>query len=337
VENTDNWKCMFKTIGHQYILEINKSQQVHMLSMFLLTRDRLIQLSMMLYQYLLWVFLCSASAAWAHSDVSMFGALDSHTDHPVQSEANSTLYPATVVLDERRVINIIIKINARLVGQHDLYIGKYVSKGEVLAEIESAELETLQRAYIATVSNLAAVDAFSVTSGAKVADGKLNLIWRGMSETDVNQIDQTKESLKQVKIRAPIAGFISKIAVVNDQIVNGGMQTGQTAAAGTLFASIADPSGILLEASIPAAKAAQLKIGQPAMVRIPGKDEKLVELRSQVIQIYGFINPVTQRRLVRLKLDQHTNSTLINGLMVSVSIPAGKQEEKHDHGEHHDD
>lgn len=297
----------------------------------LLAESGLGRLSMIPTQFVLCALLSFATAAWAHSDVSMFGALDAHADHPAQGEMHSTLYPATVVIDPRRVTNIVIKINARLVGQHDLYIGKYVSRGEVLAEIESAELETLQRAYIATVSNLAAVDAFSVTSGAKVADGKLNLVWRGMSEADVSQIDQTKEPLKQVKIRAPVAGFISRIAVVNDQIVNGGIQTGQTAAAGTLFASISDPRGILLEASVPATKAARLKIGQPAMVRIPGKDEKNEELRARVIQIYGFVNPVTQRRLVRLQLErQPADSPLINGLLVAVRIPANGREEKHE-------
>lgn len=308
---------MCKRIGHQ--------------CEFILTEAGLGRLSMMPAKFVLCTLLSFATAAWGHSDVSMFGALDAHDDHQVQGEAHSTLYPGTVVIDPRKVTDIVIKINARLVGQHDLYIGKYVSKGEVLAEIESAELETLQRAYIATVSNLAAVNAFSVTSGAKIADGKLNLIWRGMSEADVSQIDLTKEPLKQVKIRAPVAGFISRIAVVNDQIVNGGTQTGQTSAAGTLFASISDPRSILLEASVPVTKAGQLKIGQPAMVLIPGKDEKNEELRARVIQIYGFVNPVTQRRLVRLQLEgHHADLSLANGLLVAVRIPAKVHEEKHE-------
>lgn len=286
---------------------------------------------MMPAKFFLCALLSFSAAAWAHSDVSMFGAADAHAGRPAQEEAHPTLYPATVVIDPRRVTDIVIKINARLVGQRDLYIGKYVSRGEVLAEIESAELETLQRAYIATVSNLAAVNAFSVTSGAKVADGKLNLVWRGMSEADVSQIDQTKEPLKRVKIRAPVAGYISRIAAVNDQIVNGGIQTGQTAAAGTLFASISDPRGILLEASVPAVKAARLKIGQPAMVRIPGKDEKNGELRGRVAQVYGYVNPVTQRRLVRLRLErQPADSPLVNGLLVAVRIPANGREDSHE-------
>lgn len=271
----------------------------------------------------------SCAAVWAGSAMAAPAALDAHDDHAVQ--AYSMLYPATVVVDPRRVSDIIIKINARLVGQHDLYIGKRVSKGEVLAEIESAELETLQRAYIATVSNLAAVDSFSVTSGAKIADGKLNLIWRGMSEADVNHIDQTREPLRQVKIRAPISGFISRITAVNDQIVNGGIQTGQTAAAGTLFASIADPRGILIEASIPAAKAAQLKAGQPAMVRLPGKAGKSGELRAHVVQAYGYVNPVTQRRLVRLQLErQPAEAPLVNGLLVAVRIPVDGPKDHHE-------
>lgn len=271
----------------------------------------------------------TCAAVWAGSVMAAPAALDAHEGHAAQ--AYSMLYPATVVIDPRRVSDIIIKINARLVGQHDLYIGKAVSKGEVLAEIESAELETLQRAYIATVSNLTAVDSFSVTSGAKVADGKLNLIWRGMSEADVNHIDQTREPLKQVKIRAPISGFISRIAAVNDQIVNGGIQTGQTAAAGTLFASIADPRGLLIEAGIPAARAAQLKAGQPAMVRLPGKAEKSGELLARIVQVYGYVNPATQRRLVRLQLESPpAGSALANGLLVAVRIPVDGSKDDHE-------
>lgn len=308
---------MCKRIGHQ--------------CEFILAEAGLGRLSMMPAKLVLCTLLSFATAAWGLSEVSMPGTHDAHDDHPAQGDAHSTLYPATVVIDPRKVTAIVIKINARLVGQHDLYIGKYVSKGEVLAEIESAELETLQRSYIATVSNLAAVNAFSVTSSAKIADGKLNLIWRGMSKDDVRQIDLSREPLKQVKIRAPVSGFISTIEVINNQIVNGSTQSGRSSAAGKLFASISDPGSFLLEASVPATKAAQLKIGQSAMVLIPGKDEKSEELQARVIQIYGFVNPVTQRRLVRLRLEgRHADLAFANGLLVAVRIPLKVHEEKHE-------
>src|SRR5574340_108599 len=87
--------------------------------------------------------------AFAHSDLSRFGgtpaeasaeeAAGAHHEHSADAGSESQpVYPGVVTVDPRRVEAVVIKVNARLTDPRDLFVGKPVTKGEVLAELESA-------------------------------------------------------------------------------------------------------------------------------------------------------------------------------------------------------
>ena len=268
---------------------------------------------------------------FAHSNAGAFSADDEHEsaasggEHGDELAVSERRYPAMVIVDSRRVIDLVIKVNARIVNPQDLYVGKSVDKGEVLAEIESAELETVQNTYLGIVRNMDAVQSFSVTSPQKLIEGRMNLEWRGMTASDIEQIELQGAPLKRVPIRAPVSGYLYSLNVINNQILNAGVQTGLFTATGTTIASIADPTAVKIEASIPATEAARLTRHQAATVFFPSQETGWTRVPGEIELVSPLINPANQRQLVRLRLNSLNRSApfrVINGMKTLVSFEA---------------
>ena len=81
---------------------------------------------------------CIGLAFNAQAQPAAPAADDHHDDH-----AAPQLYPATIVIDPRQVVSVVVKINARLKNLRNLYVGQRVARDQVLGELESAELETV--------------------------------------------------------------------------------------------------------------------------------------------------------------------------------------------------
>ncbi len=257
----------------------------------------------------------------------MFGApvsvASDHHDHPAEAV---TRYPASLSVDPRRLVGVTVKINARITGLNKLYVGKRLDKGDVLAEMESAELETVQGTYLALKNNMDAVSAFSMTGNEKLIDARMNLAWRGMSEADIKRLDAGGEVLKTVPIKAPVAGFLYSLDVVNNQILNTGGQVGQYTATGTVIATIAGRGAIQIEAFLPASAAMNSKPGQRATVYVPDAARGELALPAKVDRVYAYVNPANQRQRVRLKLvgTPPQGVELVAGQLASASIGKSK-------------
>lgn len=262
---------------------------------------------------------CTALAFNAQAQPAAPAADDHHDDH--DDHAVPQLYPAIIVIDPRQVVSMVVKINARLKNLRNLYVGQRVARDQVLGELESAELETVQRTYLGLITNMDAVQAFSMTSNEKLIDARMNLAWRGMSEADIKQLDATKEPLKLIALRAPIAGYLYSLNVVNEQIVNAGGQSGVYTTTGTTVATIAKPEAVYVEAQIPLTDAADIKPGAGAEVLMPTSDGTRMVIKAKVERVFSYVNPLTQRKRVRLLLAQHPERLpLAEGLPVMVQF-----------------
>lgn len=243
-----------------------------------------------------------------------------HDDEETEAEP-AKLYPAKVSIDPRHMVSVVIKINARMANLRNVYVGKRVSRGEVLGEIESAELETVQATYLGLFANMDAVRAFSMTSEEKMVDARMNLLWRGMSEEDIKRLEATRQPLKLIKIKAPISGYLYSLNVVNNQILNAGTQGGQYATSGTTIATIAQPGAVVVEASLPASEASAIKPGQSATVYVNDPAKGRIAVAAKVQRVYAFVNPVNQRQWVRLQvLREPEHLGLLNGGVATVSF-----------------
>lgn len=252
----------------------------------------------------------------------MFGASVAGNKLHVHAAESTIRYPATLTFDPRHLVNLVIKINARIIRLNNLYIGKRVVRNEVLGEMESAELETIQSTYLALFGNMDAVRSFSMTGNEKLIDARMGLLWRGMSEEDIRQMENRREPLKRVRIKSPASGFIYSLNVVNNQILNTGGQVGQYTTTGTSILTIARPSAIQVEASLPLRESAKLKPGQRATVYLADPRHGQVAIPAIVQQVFAFANPVNQRQRVRLQLTGNPpdGMGLLVGLQASVSM-----------------
>jgi hypothetical protein len=269
---------------------------------------------------MLWI-LGLPAAAHAHSDASMFGGTMAAADHHDHPEAASR-YPASVMFDPRQLVDVTIKINARITQLNNLYVGKRVARGEVLGEMESAELETIQGTYLGLYTNMEAVREFSMTGNEKLIDARMGLSWRGMSEEDIKLLEVHGEPVKRIRIMSPEAGYIYNMNVVKNQILNTGGQVGQYTATGTTILTVARPAAMQIEASLPVAVAGRLKPGQPATMYVVDARRGEIAIPFVVQRVFAFVNPLNQRQSVRLKPAGNLpgGMDLPPGLQVSVSV-----------------
>lgn len=269
----------------------------------------------------------ACTSAHAHSNAGAFkGGADTHVETEVR-DGDYKVFPASVNLDARKIHNIVIKVNARISRIGKVFVGKWVAKGEVLAEFDSAEVDTIQRTFIATATNINRISQISATAQEKMIEARMNLRWRGMAEEDIDELELMGKPLTTIPIRAPAAGYLQTLNMVGDQIVNAGVQTGLFSAAGTVVATIAEPGAVTVLAEVPSADAAGLRRGAPATAFVADADGRRTPVAMRVDQVDGFVNATTQRRGVRLvPVDARALARLQPGAITTIGLEA------HDHG-----
>lgn len=271
-------------------------------------------------------------AGFPHSNAGKFaGAVQEQSDsshHVAKQTAPSLAFPGKIIADPRQVSNITIRVNGKVIQARSLYPGKFVRKGEVLARLESAELETYQKTYLGIYSNLEAVKAVSTTSEEKLIDGRMGLAWRGLSNSEIKQLEQSGAPLKTIAIRAPVSGFVYALNAINNQILNGGAQSGQSTSSGAIFATIAKPQGVMVEVNLPLGIAARIATGSQMRVHLPGTSGRRVPVLGTIASLNSFANTTSQRRVARIRFNNvPTNAVLAAGLTTHVEI----DETQHDH------
>lgn len=271
---------------------------------------------------ILTVSLAWHGSAHAHSDTSGFAADHHHHEEtgPAAVEPRQQRFPATVRFDPQLIENVVLKVNARVAGLENIFVGRKVSEGETLAEFESAELETLQRTYLGIFRNIQRIAQISLTSEEKLIEGRMNLEWRGLSEDGVQLIEDLRKPLTSVPIESPVDGYIFDIRVVDGQIVNAGAASGLFSTAGTTVFRVASSASIIVEAEIPAEQSREMQPGSPATLWVTNGGGR-EPLRAMVDQVSGIVNPANQRRLVRLTPIPGPGIALLrDGARLQVSI-----------------
>ena len=271
----------------------------------------------------------TAGTAGAHSNAGAFkGDVAKAHPHPERPAVDSDykLFPGAVELDARKIHNVVIKVNARISSIGNVFVGKWLEKGEILAEFDSAEVDTIQRTFIATATNMNRISQISATAQEKMIEARMNLRWRGMAEEDIDELELMGKPLTTIPIRAPATGYVQTLNMVGDQIVNAGVQTGLFSTAGTVVATIAEPGAVFVLAEVPQTEAAHLRRGSPATAFVTEASGRRTPVAMRVDQIDGFVNAATQRRGVRLvPADARAQARLQPGAITVIGFEA------HDH------
>ena len=175
--------------------------------------------------------------------------------------------------------------------------GQKVKKGELVARLESQELEAQKRQYVAAREQVVAQieNARLERNRAKslldqkigsqqafdAADSQVRALTAQVAAAE-QQVKYTDELIKNAEIYAPIDGVVTvKKAFLGETVAPQGF--GGAGSAGATFAVIVDLSSLEMEADINEQNVAKLTIGQPAEVALDAYPDKPYKARLRQI------------------------------------------------------
>ena len=202
--------------------------------------------------------------------------------------------------DERKQATVNTKIEGWIEKLYVDYTGRYVKKGEPLAEIYSPELLATQQEFLGVLKwatqpgdkkkddTLGLMIAKDANAALDAARERLRL-W-DISEAQIKHIEQTRKAVRTLTLYSPVSGFVTQKMAVQGMKVMPGEK---------LF-DIADLSTLWIIADIYEYELSFVRVGQPARITLsyfPGR-----ELSSHIDYIYPTISADTRTTKVRLTL-----------------------------------
>jgi len=232
-----------------------------------------------------------------------------------------------VEYDEKRLATINTKFEGWIEKLYVDYTGKYVKKGDALAEIYSPELMATQQEYLnvlrwakqghdvknETINRMLVKDADSLVEAARQ---RLKL-W-DISDKQIRKIEESGKPMRTLVLYSPVNGYVvQKMAL-----------QGMRAMPGEKLFDIADLSSVWIVADIYEYDLPLVKVGQTAVIILsyfPGK-----EFSSRIDYVYPTIAGETRTAKARftipnpgmqLKPQMFTNVEIKIGLGKKLSIP----------------
>ena len=193
------------------------------------------------------VMALAVASVHAHSDATGFADQGGHAhadegseaDVPGAIEVDGTLIRTAMVerrevAEQRGGIGTVVAevgathdVNSFISGQvREVYVrpGSRVRKGDPIALIESPEFVLIQRSYTALLANDQKLGILEGEGriGNYLADARENLRWWGLSDADIERLEETGETLDGISVRAELDGVISEVLVQPGELLNAG-------------------------------------------------------------------------------------------------------------------
>lgn len=200
-------------------------------------------------------------------------------------------------------------ISARVQGRIEKLavrnIGEYISRGQMLYEIYSEDLNLAQEEYLLALQK-------SFSTGDFIESTKNKLLLFGMSELQIDQLNTSKQILQNIPVFAKTEGFVSEISVNEGNYVSAGA---------TLF-RLASINALWVEAQVYLPYLTYLKIGTEASFSIPAATQELFS--GKVVFIDPQVQSPQRYVLARFKI---TNSSrqIKPGMLANINLQTEKK------------
>lgn len=199
-----------------------------------------------------------------------------------------------VAYDERRLARIHLRVDGWIQDLFINFTGQGVRKGEPLLTLYSPDLLSTQQEYLLAKRSQAKLKASPIadvqeTGSALVASARRRLLLSGITEEQIQQLEQRGEPQTAIIITSPINGVVTKREGTQGMRVTPEM---------TLY-EIADLSTVWVVAEVYESDLAYVKEGQEAAVTVNAYPGKM--FRGKVAYIDPFLNP--QSRTIRVRLE----------------------------------
>jgi len=226
--------------------------------------------------------------------------------------------------DERKLVTITTKYEGWIERLYGNYTGKYVKKGEPLAEIYSPELFATQQEFINLIrwsknqneGNFGKMLDRDIQAILQAARERLRL-W-DITEAQIKKIEESRKPIKTLTIHSPVEGYIIQKSALQGARVMSGEK---------LF-DLADLSTVWVIADIYEDEIPLIKVGDNAKINLSYFPEK--EFYSKIDFIYPSLSEETRTIKVRfilpnpggqLKPSMYTNVQVKIDRGVKLAIP----------------
>ena len=209
-----------------------------------------------------------------------------------------------VEYDERRLATVNTKFEGWIEKLHVDYSGKYVRKGEPLAEIYSPELLATQQEFLnllkwkkesASVKNQDVGSMLSKDAQAIIEGARQRLRLWDISDAQIDKIEQSGKPIRTLTIYSPVSGYVVQKAALKGMRVTPGEK---------LF-DIADLSTVWILSDIFEYELPLIRVGEKAAISLsyfPGK-----EFSSNIDYVYPTIAGDTRSAKVRFTISNPGN------------------------------
>jgi RND family efflux transporter MFP subunit len=177
-----------------------------------------------------------------------------------------------------------------------------VTQAQVAADQAARELQrsrTLAKAGAVAERDVEVAERANLSAQAALDDAKARL-------------SAAEKSLRNTMVRAPFAGVVAERAVSPGDVVS----------PGAAMFTVIDPRSLRVEASLPAASLADVKVGAEVRFSVNGSDR---QLSGRVTRINPMVDPQT-RQVRILATVPNASESLVAGLFVEGRVAAQKRE-----------
>lgn len=192
------------------------------------------------------------------------------------------------------------KVSGRIEKLYVKNVGEYITKGQLLYEIYSEDLDASQQEYLLSFQKPTTSERFGEAA-------KNKLLLYGLTESQINELSISKIVLKTIPFYAPREGFVSELSIAEGNYVSTGI---------TLF-RFASLNSLWVEAQVYLPYLPYIKTGTEANFFIPAASEKLFS--GKVI----FIDPQVQtpERFVLARFEITNPSEEIKpGMLANITL-----------------
>lgn len=285
----------------------------------------------------------------AHSDATGFADQGGHVhadevgkaEEPGMIEVDSALIRTAAVerrdvTEHRSGIGTVVAevgathdVNSFISGQvREVFVrpGSRVRKGDPIALIESPEFVLIQRSYTALLANEQKLEILEGEGriGNYLEDARENLRWWGLTDSDIERLEETGETLDGISVRAQLDGVISEVLMQPGDLLNAGdRKMAQFVVIGQVIARvIPDEKPLWIESLMFPNDVAGVRAKDASMrVHLPSGESEDYPVES----VSPYLDPA--RQLVRVMVRLNEREDLVIGQPLRLELLLDRWEE----------
>ena len=255
----------------------------------------------------------------------------------MQADVSDTLRVAGQIdFDEKALTRIGASVTGR-VTQIPAQLGDVVTKGDVLAQINSSELSSSQLAYLRARSEMElhrrnverakTLFAADVISAAELqrreSEYEIAAAETRAAQDQLRVLGVNPKSIERLASTGAIDSVSSVMATLQGVVVEKKIATGQVVQPSEVLFTVANLNRVWAVAQVPEQQVSQVKVGQSVLIEVPALGPQ--SLVGKLIYVGQIVNPDTRTVLVRTELANSDGrlkpSMLATMLIESTPLP----------------